>query len=155
MSSKLQTVVRFHEKGPVSNVLGISSIPIPDPPDNYSLVQVHASAINLSDVGNVEGRFQQTTLPRIPGRDFAGVVVKGPAGSIGKKVWGTGGTHGFDRDGSHAEYIVIPSDFIVEMPENLNFSQAAACGVGFMTAGAMVDKAKPNKGDYVLVLGMY
>ena len=154
MPSKLQTVVRFHEKGPIDKVLAISSIPIPDPPINHSLIQIRASAINLSDVGNVEGRFRQTTPPRVPGRDFAGIVVKGPAGTIGKKVWGTGGTNGFDRDGTHAEYIIIPSDSIEEMPKNLNFSQAAACGVGFLTAGAMIDKAKPNKGDFVLVLGM-
>lgn len=153
MSSKLQTVVRFHEKGPTSDVLGTSSIPIPEPPTDHSLIQIRASAINPSDVGNVEGRFPNTTLPRVPGRDFAGVVVQGPAESIGKKVWGTGGTNGFDRDGSHAEYIIIPSDCVVEMPENLNFSQAAACGVGFLTAGTMIDQAKPNKGDYVLVLG--
>lgn len=149
----MQSALRFSEKGPFKSVLKVSSIPIPELPSSHCLVQVRASAINPSDLGNVEGRFEATTLPRTPGRDFAGTIVKGPPESIGKKVWGTGGTNGFDRDGSHAEYLVVPSDGVEEMPSNLSFAQAAACGVGFLTAGAMLDKAKPIKGDFVLVLG--
>ena len=38
---------------------------------------------------------KQTTLPRIPGRDFAGVVETGPVKWIGAEVWGTGGDAGF------------------------------------------------------------
>lgn len=153
MSSSVQTALRFSEKGPFQSVLKVSSIPIPELPSSHSLIQVRASAINPSDVGNVEGRFAVTTLPRTPGRDFAGTVVKGPPETIGKNVWGTGGTNSIDRDGTHAEYLVIPSDCVEEMPINLSFAQAAACGVGFLTAGAMVDMARPIKGDYVLVLG--
>lgn len=153
MESKVQHAVRFSEKGPINTVLSVSSIPIPELPSSHCLVQIRASAINLSDVGNVEGRFRQTTLPRTPGRDFAGVIIQGPSEAVGKHVWGTGGTFSVDRDGSHAEYIVIPSDSVSEKPENLSFPQAAACGVGFLTAGAMVDKAKPKEGEYVLVLG--
>lgn len=153
MGSNLQNAVRFSEKGPIDKVLSVSSIPIPEVPPSHVLVQIHASAINLSDVGNVEGRFRQTTLPRTPGRDFAGTVVQGPPETIGTKVWGTGGTNSVDRDGSHAEYIVIPSDCVSEIPKNLSFAQAAACGVGYLTAGAMVEQAKLREGDYVLVLG--
>lgn len=153
MSSSMQSALRFSEKGPFKSVLKVSSIPIPELPSSHCLIQVRASAINPSDVGNVEGRFEVTTLPRTPGRDFAGTVVNGPRETIGKHVWGTGGTNGVDRDGSHAEYLVVPSNCVEEMPTNLSFSQAAACGVGFLTAGAMVDKAKLIKGDFVLVLG--
>lgn len=154
MSSSVQSALRFSEKGPFKTVLTVSSIPIPEVPASHCLVQVRASAINPSDVANVEGRFgDATTLPRTPGRDFAGTVVKGPPETIGKNVWGTGGSNGFDRDGSQAEYLVIPSDCVEEMPSNLSFAQAAASGVGFLTAGGMVDRAKPTKGEFVLVLG--
>lgn len=153
MSPNVQSALRFSEKGPFNTVLKVASVPVPEFPSSHSLIQVRASAINLSDVGNVEGRFEATTLPRTPGRDFAGTVVKGPHETIGKNVWGTGGRNGVDRDGSHAEYLVIPSDCVEEMPTNLSFAQAAACGVAFLTAAAMVDKAKPTKGDFVLVLG--
>ena len=37
-----------------------------------ALVRVMAASVNPSDVKNVAGAMKQTTLPRIPGRDFAG-----------------------------------------------------------------------------------
>src|SRR5215470_9377245 len=97
----LQKAVRFSKTGLVSSVLTVESTPKPIAPLGHSLIRVHASAINPSDVFNIEGRFSMTTLPRTPGRDFAGVVVEGPKQSIGMKVWGTGGTYGFNKDGSH------------------------------------------------------
>lgn len=153
MPEIMQKAVRFSQTGPIDTALSIATIPKPTPPPGYSLIQIRASAINPSDVGNVEGRFPLTSVPRTPGRDFAGVVVEGPDESIGKKVWGTGGTNGFDRDGSHAEWIVLPSDALEEMPSHLSFEQAAACGVGFLTANMMLDLAAPKPGEYVLVLG--
>lgn len=50
MGSNLQNAVRFSEKGPIDKVLSVSSIPIPEVPPSHVLVQIHASAINLSDV---------------------------------------------------------------------------------------------------------
>ena len=74
-----------------------------DQPDvivnNIAVVRMEAASINPSDVKNVSGRMPQTTLPRIPGRDYAGVVVEGPAEWLGAPVWGTGGDVGFTRDG--------------------------------------------------------
>jgi NADPH:quinone reductase-like Zn-dependent oxidoreductase len=72
------------------------------------LVRTKAASINPSDVKNVAGAMKQTTLPRTPGRDFAGVVEVGPAEWIGAPVWGTGGDTGFTRDGTHAEMIAVP-----------------------------------------------
>jgi NADPH:quinone reductase-like Zn-dependent oxidoreductase len=73
-----------------------------------ALVRTMAASINPSDVKNVAGAMKQTTLPRTPGRDFAGVVEAGPAEWIGASVWGTGGDTGFTRDGTHAEMIAVP-----------------------------------------------
>lgn len=148
-----QHAIRFSSTGPPSQVLKLSTIPVPELPPFHSLIRVRASAINPSDVANVEGKFDQTTLPRTPGRDFAGTVVKGKAEFIGRNVWGTGGTHGFERNGSHAEYIVVPSGCLLEMPANLSFAQSAACGVAFLTAARMVEKTQVQRGEVVLVLG--
>ena len=148
-----QTALRFAQKGALKEVLSIQSIPIPSIQQGQSLVHIYASAINPSDVMNIEGKFAQTTLPRTPGRDFAGVVVDGPKAQQGTRVWGTGGSNGFERDGAHAEHIVVTSDELAQMPANLSFSQAAACGVGFLTASTMLRKSGVGKGDFVLVLG--
>ena len=76
--------------------------------ESNAIVRVIAAAVNPSDVKNVAGKMHQTTLPRVPGRDFSGVVVDGPAEWISQEVWGTGGDVGFTRDGSHAEFIAVP-----------------------------------------------
>lgn len=75
-----------------------------------------------------------TTLPRTPGRDFAGLVVDGPSSILNTEVWGSGGELGFTRDGSHAEFLVIPASGVSPEPRNLSFEQAACVGVNFITA---------------------
>jgi NADPH:quinone reductase len=92
---------QFAEKGPVANVLKLVEVPKPKPGPNESLVRIVAATINPADVKNVLGFFPQTTLPRIPGRDFAGVVEGGE--HDGLEVWGTGGDHGWLKDGAQAE----------------------------------------------------
>src|SRR5829696_5511382 len=85
-----------------------TEVPRPDPGEGEVLIEVDATAVNRSDVLNARGAFPFTTLPRIPGRDFAGVVVEGPGELLGKEVWGTGGGDlGFLRDGSHAGYVAV------------------------------------------------
>src|ERR1700729_4375077 len=90
--------------------LKVEEVPTPVPRDGEALVEVKAAGINPSDVKNVQGVMHGTTLPRIPGRDFAGVVVSGPSDWVGKEVWGTGGDIGFTRDGSHAQYILLSAE---------------------------------------------
>src|ERR1700751_1802608 len=94
--------------------------------ESNAIVRVIAAALNPSDVKNVAGKMHQTTLPRVPGRDFSGVVVDGPAEWIGQEVWGTGGDVGFTRDGSHAEFIAVPRSSLVRKPESLTHEQAGS-----------------------------
>jgi hypothetical protein len=89
-------------------VLELAEVAPPAADDQTAVVRVVAVSINPSDVKNVAGGMKQTTLPRIPGRDFSGVVEGGPAERIGAEVWGTGGDAGSIRDGSHAELIAVP-----------------------------------------------
>jgi NADPH:quinone reductase-like Zn-dependent oxidoreductase len=117
-------------------------------------VRVLAASVNPSDVNNVKGKMEGTTLPRIPGRDFAGIVVDGPANLVGTEVWGTGGDVGFTRDGSHAEFITIPADAASPKPHNLTFEQAACVGVNFVTAYlGLIRCAKLQVGETLLVTG--
>jgi NADPH2:quinone reductase len=116
------------------DVLALEDVPDPQAGENRAVVRVVAASINPSDVKNVQGLMDQTTLPRTPGRDFAGIVETGPADWIGAGVWGTGGDVGFTRDGSHAERIVVPVAGLRRKPEALSFEQAASVGVNFLAA---------------------
>jgi NADPH:quinone reductase len=119
------------------------------------LIEVKAAAINPSDIKNVQGKMHLTTVPRIPGRDFAGLIVKGVEGQVvGQPVFGSGGDLGFARDGSHAEYVAIPATAMVPLPKNLSFAQAAGIGVAYLTAwAALVNAAEIKPGERVLILG--
>jgi NADPH:quinone reductase len=108
--------LRFAEFGPPS-VLRIREVGVPDPGEGEALIQVKAAAVNPSDIGNVAGRFKTTTLPRTPGRDFAGTVIVGNRDK-GEEVWGSSSALGIVRDGSHAEYVVVPAETLSRKPRS-------------------------------------
>ncbi|HWB60550.1 MAG TPA: zinc-binding alcohol dehydrogenase family protein [Chthoniobacteraceae bacterium] len=145
--------LRFQKTGSLDH-LALEEMPRPVPAAGEALVRVKAAALNPSDVKNVLGKMHETTVPRVPGRDLAGIVEEGPAEWLGKSVVASGGGLGFSRDGSHAEYAAVPVDGLVPLPANLSFAQAAAIGLPYITAwGSMVDLAGVRAGETVLVLG--
>jgi NADPH:quinone reductase len=144
--------LRFNKFGPPS-VLAVEEIPTPEPRKGEALVHIKATAINPSDVKNVAGLFN-ASLPRVPGRDYAGVIVGGDAEN-GSEVWGSGAGFGIDRDGAHAEYVVIPAEWISQKPPNLSMEQAAAIGVPYLAAwSALVPVGNIQRGETVLVVGV-
>ena len=102
-------------------------------------------------IKNVAGRFKNTTLPRTPGRDFAGIVVKGKQHE-GEEVWGSSPKLGIVRDGSHAEYVVVPAETLSLKPKSLSMAQAAAIGVPYITAWASVVSAAQIQADETILI---
>ena len=152
MNTNIMRALRFAEFGPPS-VLRIEEVAIPEPGEGEALVHVKAAAINPSDIGNVAGRFKSTTLPRTPGRDFAGVVAKGKRHE-GEEIWGSCPNLGIVCDGSHAEYVVVPAETLSIKPKSLSMEQAAAIGVPFITAWAsVVSAAQIQPGETILIVG--
>src|SRR5579871_5706332 len=142
--------LRFAAYGPPS-VLKLVDREMPKPGPGESLVEIEAAAINPSDIKNVAGAFK-SPLPRTPGRDYAGVVVDGPG--KGREVWGSGEAFGVSRDGSHAQFIVIPEQWLSNKPANLSMAEAASIGVPYLTAwSGLVDAAGVKTGETVLVTG--
>ena len=94
-------------------------------------------------------------FPRTPGRDYAGIVIDGPAGMIGREVFGSSGDLGIRRDGSHATHLAVEADAVVEKPASLSWEQAAGLGVPFVTAMEGFRRAgMPKKTETVLVMGV-
>jgi NADPH2:quinone reductase len=137
------------------DVLYVADVPDPVVADGHAVVAVKAASVNPSDVKNVAGAMDWTILPRVPGRDFAGVVVAGPPEWVGVEVWGTGGDIGFTLDGSHAELLSLPVSALARKPESLSFDEASAVGVNFVVAwrGA-VEVAKVVEGETIVVFGV-
>src|ERR1700741_3780915 len=145
--------LQFTEFGSVSN-LRLIDLPDPKADPATAIVKIAAGAISPSDVKNVEGKMEHTTLPRVPGRDYAGTVVKGPREWIGAEVWGTGGEIGYSVDGSHAELIAVPVASLRRKPERLSLEQAAAIGVTYLAAWlGVMEYAQLASAETLLVIG--
>jgi NADPH2:quinone reductase len=130
-------------------------VPRPVPGEGEVLIEVYAAAVNRSDVLNARGSFPFTTLPRIPGRDFAGIVVEGPQEIVGQEVWGTGGGElGFVRDGSHATYLSVSRNAVAPKSGTLSLEEAGASGLAYVTAGsALLELGGVSAGETILVTG--
>jgi NADPH:quinone reductase len=136
------------------DTLTVEELDMPTARAGEVLVKVVAAAINPSDVKNVRGKMSQTKLPRVPGRDFAGRVVSGDSHWRGKSVFGTGGDLGFGRDGSHAEFMAVPVEALVEIPPEFSDENAASIGVIYLAAfAAIVRTGEVKSGETVLVTG--
>jgi NADPH:quinone reductase-like Zn-dependent oxidoreductase len=96
--------------------------------------------------------------PRILGADGAGVI----AGTdervvINPGVLVNGRMHiiGETMDGTHAELIAVPRDYVHPIPGDLSFEEAAAFPLVFETAYRMlVARAHLQEGEWVLVWGI-
>ncbi len=122
---------------------------------NDLLIEVKAAAVNPSDVKAATGLMPYAVFPRTPGRDYAGVVIDGPAGAVGREVFGSSGDLGIRRDGTHASHLVVEADAVVEKPRSVSWEEAAGIGVPFVTAMEGFRRAGvPKSGETVLVMGV-
>ncbi|KAF2158389.1 hypothetical protein M409DRAFT_71672 [Zasmidium cellare ATCC 36951] len=152
-------IVTSHEDGgdtkkATTQRLVLLTMPVPKETPGTVLVQIKAVAINPSDAANSRGYFPHTTLPRTPGRDWAGIVVSKGHILTGQRVFGTSGRHmGFTFDGPSAEYCAIPEAGLVPLPRSISFTQAATLGVPWTTAYLMLKRVAVSSTDVVLVVG--
>ena len=123
--------------------------------DNDVLIEVKAAAVNPSDVKAATGLMPYAVFPRTSGRDYAGVVIDGPPGLIGREVFGSSGDLGIRRDGTHATHLVVEADAAVDKPAGISWDEAAGIGVPFVTAMEGLRRAGvPKAGETVLVMGV-
>jgi len=123
-------------------------------PDDV-IIEVCAAAVNPSDVKAAIGMMPYAVFPRIPGRDYAGLVVAGPADLVGKEVFGSSGDLGIRRDGTHATHLVVEKNALVIKPDTITIHEAAGIGVPFVTAIEGFRRAgMPKPGETVLIMGV-
>ncbi len=151
------TALRLAAKAADLASLPLDLAPVALPPlrPGEVLVEVRAAGVNPSDVKAALGMMPYAVFPRTPGRDFAGIVVDGPAEAVGQRVFGSSGDLGIRRDGTHATYLVVEREAATPMPPGMTFPEAAGIGVPFVTAMTGLRRAGlPKPGDVVLVMGV-
>jgi NADPH2:quinone reductase len=139
-----------------TDVLQLQDIPTPvisTPTD--VLVKLKAAGVNPVDTKIRRGHYPPKILPTIPGCDGAGIVEKvGKSVSrcnAGDEVYFFHGGIGAGP-GNYAEYIVLDERFIARKPANIDFTQAAALPLVFITAWeALYDRARMQAGCTLLI----
>lgn len=129
-------------------------------PDNKVLIEVHYSALNYKDALSATGNKGVTQhFPHIPGVDAAGIVVESDDKrfSSGDEVIVTSFDLGQNTSGGFGQYIRVPADWIVSLPDNLTLRESMMLGTAGFTAAygvykIMQSNTKSNIGQ-VLVTG--
>jgi len=109
--------------------------------DNEILVKVRFSSLNYKDALSASGNKGVTrNYPHTPGIDAVGIVEKSNSAlfKIGDEVIVTSYDLGMNTDGGFAEYIQVPSEWAVKLPEKLNMKEAMIYGTAGLTAGMSV-----------------
>ncbi|NPD84022.1 YhdH/YhfP family quinone oxidoreductase [Lentimicrobium sp. L6] len=125
--------------------------------NNEILVRVHYSSLNYKDALSASGNKGVTkNYPHTPGIDAVGIIEKSGTDSfkIGDKVIVTSYDLGMNTDGGFAEYIKVPSDWAIKLPENMTMKEAMIYGTAGLTAGMSVlrltELTKPEDGNIVV-----
>jgi NADPH2:quinone reductase len=146
----MRAIVITQPGGP--EVLEVQDVETPEPVGDQVRVRVRASGVNRADLLQRAGGYAAPpgSPEHIPGLEFAGEVnAVGPlvrAWKPGQRVMGLAG------GGAQAEYVLAHEGLLVEIPQNLDFVQAAAVPEVFMTAhDALFTQAGLQMGERVLI----
>ena len=129
-----------------------------DLPEGDVLVRVHYAGLNYKDALSATGNKGVTRkYPHTPGVDASGVVEESSDSrfSPGQEVIVTSYDLGMNTDGGFAEYIRVPADWVVPLPEALTLKQSMVLGTGGYTAALALYKMeqsgqKPEMGKIVV-----
>ena len=129
-------------------------------PDGDVLIRVHHSSLNYKDALSATGNKGVTRqFPHTPGIDAAGEIAASTSDRYrpGAPVLVTGYDLGMNTSGGFAEFIRVPADWIVPLPQGLSLRESMIFGTAGFTAGLSILKllsagVTPEFGE-VLVTG--
>ena len=114
---------------------------ISDLPEGEVLVRVRYSSLNFKDGLSCIGNPGVTrNYPHTPGVDASGEVVESSDSrfKVGDSVIVTGYDLGMNTSGGFGQYIRVPADWVVPLPQELSFKDAMIYGTAGYTAALSV-----------------
>jgi len=121
------------------------------------LIKVHYSSLNYKDALSASGNKGVTrNYPHTPGIDAVGTVVlsKSEKFKIDDAIIVTSYDLGMNTNGGFAEYVKVPTNWVVKLPENLSMKEAMIFGTAGLTAGMsvlkLIETVKPENGNVVV-----
>jgi NADPH2:quinone reductase len=148
----------YERQGPPASVLVVGEMTTPEPGQGEVRIRVAASGINPGDVKKRQDTFGVgMPFPRVvPHSDGAGVIEAAgggiSAGRIGERVW-CFGAQSYRPFGTAAEYVVVPAEQAIPLPDRVSFEQGACLGIPGITAHRAVHAAGAVDGRVILVQG--
>jgi acrylyl-CoA reductase (NADPH) len=135
----------------------IQNLSTKDLPANEVLVRVHYSSINYKDALSSTGNKGVTkNYPHTPGIDSSGIVEYSSSEQfkVGEKVIVSGNDLGMNTPGGFGQYICVPANWVVKLPESLSMKEAMIIGTAGFTAGISLlrlnDLVKPSDGKVIV-----
>ena len=150
--------VWYNKFGSAENVLEIGEYQTPEPGQGEVKVRTHASGVNPSDTKKRLGANPQLLDKGtvIPNSDGAGEIIAVGAGvegrEVGERVWLYNAQYG-RQEGTSAQYVCVPSNQAVWMPDNASYEIGAMMGIPAMTAHRCVCADGSVDGQTLLVTG--
>ena len=168
--------IRLHElEGP--EALSYEDVPDPEPGSGEIVVRLRNAALNRRDLFATQGMYpgiKADILPAIPGADGSGEVVAKGDGAEGPEegaevvinpalYWGDnpripGKDYrilGFPDDGTYAQFVKVPADYVFPKPSHLSHEEAAAIPLAALTAyRALFTRGQLQEGETVFVPGI-
>ncbi len=137
---------------------GMTRREVADLPEGEVLIRVQFSSLNYKDALAATGRpGVARKFPHIPGIDAAGEVAESavPQFQPGQKVLVTGYDLGAGRWGGWGEYIRVPAEWVIPLPEGLSLLDSMRLGTAGFTAALSVDaitrhEIAPSSGEIVV-----
>ncbi len=142
--------IRIHETGG-PEVMRLEEIEQPVPKAGEVLIKIAAAGINYADLAQRQGAYlTRTHTPMTMGFEIAGTVEKLGEGvsfpKVGNRVMALTTT------GGYAEYTTAPANTVIPIPDNLDFTSAAAFPVQGITAYQLLrESTRLQAGESVLV----
>ena len=148
----------YERQGPASDVLQVGDRPTPEAGAGEVRIRVRASGVNPGDVKKRSDQFGTgMAFPRvIPHSDGAGVIDQAGEGveasRVGERVW-CFGAQSYRPFGTAAEYVVVPADQAVPLPDSVSFEQGSCLGIPGITAHRAVHVAGAVTDRTLLIQG--
>ncbi|NSW91524.1 MAG: alcohol dehydrogenase catalytic domain-containing protein [Firmicutes bacterium] len=163
-----------------SEPLSIEDVPVPKVQDNEILVKVKACGMCGTDIKIWKGYKEVKELPLIMGHEPSGEIVELGDGVKDFKIGDRGIAHfylccghclfcktnretlcsnirgrlGFELDGGFTEYIVIPAQNFIPIPDELSFEDACIIPDAISTTYHALSKVPVSDADNVLIMGL-
>ena len=137
----------------------VRELPLKDLDNSDILIRIKYSALNFKDALSASGNKGITReYPHTPGIDGAGIVERSSSSKFkkGDEVIVTSFDLGMNTNGAFSEYISVPQEWVIPLPDTLTLKEAAAIGTAGLTAAIGVSKLIANgqkEGNSILVTG--